>query len=75
MHGGIHLAGVEVEGLPGSPRTASRRAVQGRWVSSGARRFGRGPAGPLAGDEFAVADGCVIDSEFEDSVEDQSPAA
>jgi len=59
---GIHLAGAGVERLPGPPGTASRWAVQGRGVSSGARGFGRGLAGALAGDEFAVADGCVINS-------------
>ena len=44
-------------------------------VPSGGWRFGRGPAGAVGGDKFALAEGCVINSEFEDSVEDQSPAA
>jgi len=61
---GIHLAGVGVEGFPGPSRTASRWAVQGWRVSSGGRRFGRGPAGAMADYEFTVADRCVINSEF-----------
>lgn len=44
-------------------------------MSSCAQRFGRGLAGPMAGDDIAAADGSVINSEFESAVKDRSPAA